>query len=780
MAQTRDIKTVGVCGSGVMGSQLAALFAGAGLDVYLFDLEQELAERGLEGALRAKPAAFYHRRFAKKIVPSNYDEHLDRFGECDWVIEAIAERLDWKQELYQKLQPVLKNDALLSSNTSGLSMAELAGPLDEDLRRRFFITHFFNPPRYMRLVEIVRSAETDENALASASDLIGRTLGKGIVSAKDTPNFIANRIGIYGMMLGLKLTRDMRLSVEEVDAITGPVMGRPKSATYRTADIVGLDTLAFVAQTAYEKCEGDEARDIFQVPPVLSELLERKSLGQKSGAGFYKKEGKDILALDWDTLEYRPTTKPRMDGIGVGRRFTDLDKRMEALVFNPDSAGEFAWELTIGTLAYAARRLGEVADDVVSIDRAMKWGFGWQKGPFEVWDAIGVERSVQRMEAESKPVPDLVERLLTSGRTSFYGRNGTRQFFDLASETMLPVSTSPGVLELEDRKSHGGEMLRNWSASLVDLGEGVGCVEFHSALQPEFNPIDGAVLDMLAASLQAVREKDLRGLVISHEGTHFCAGANLALILGLAEAKRFEVIEQISSTFQQLTQAIKYAPFPVVAAPFSVSLGGGFETLAACDQIVALAELYCGAVEVGVGLIPGAGGNLRLLTHLSKRLSPKMGPMVPVQKTFETIAFAKVSTSAHEAVELGYLREDCPIVLSRDHLIARAKEEVLTLAGDYTPPERPELIPPGVGGRLAIQVAIDGLLKAGTISEHDALIGGKLAHVLTGGETANGIDPMDEQHYLDLEREVFVSLAGEPKSQERMAHMLKTGKPLRN
>ena len=764
-----------------MGSQLAALFAGAGLDVFLFDLDQELAERGLEGALRAKPAAFYHRRFAKKVVPSNYDDHLDRIGQCDWVVEAIAERLDWKQALYQKIAPHLKEDALLSSNTSGLSMAELAEGLEVDLKRRFLITHFFNPPRYMRLVELVGSADTDEAALAAAGELIGRNLGKGIVRAKDTPNFIANRIGTYGMMLALDLTRKMHLSVEEVDAVTGPVMGRPKSAIYRTADIVGLDTLAFVAQTAYEKCQADEARAIFETPPVLAKLLERKSLGQKSGAGFYKKDGKQILALDFDSLEYRPATKPRMDGIGVGRRFTNLGKRLEALVFNPDTAGTLAWELTIGTLSYAARRLGEVADDVVSIDRAMRWGFGWQKGPFETWDAIGVERSVQRMAAEGKQVPDLVERLLDAGQRTFYGRNGSKQYFDLASETMLPVVTPSGVLELESRKTHGGELLRNWSASLVDLGDGVGCVEFHSALQPDFNPVDGAILDMLAASLAAAREKDLTGLVISHEGTHFCAGANLALILELAKAKRFDVIEEISGTFQQLTQAIKYAPFPVVAAPFSVSLGGGFEVIAACDQVVALAELYCGAVEVGVGLIPGAGGNLRLLTHLSRRMPPrKIGPMAAVQKTFETIAFAKVSTSAHEAVELGYLRDDSPIVLSRDHLIARAQQAVLELSDGYTPPEPPELLPPGIGGKLAIQVAIDGFLKAGTISDHDALIAGKLAHVLTGGERANGIDLMDEQQYLDLEREVFVSLAGETKSQDRMAHMLKTGKPLRN
>jgi 3-hydroxyacyl-CoA dehydrogenase len=778
-----EIKTVGVCGAGVMGSQLAALFAGAGLDVYLFDLDQKLAEKGVKGALKAKPAAFYHKRFAEKVVPSNYDEHLDRFGECDWVIEAIAERLDWKRELYDKILPQLKPEAFLSSNTSGISLHELAEGLAPEARQRFFITHFFNPPRYMRLVEFVRSEETDEGVLTTAAELIGRGLGKGIVQAKDTPNFIANRIGIYGMMKTLKLTADRRFSVEQVDALTGAVMGRPKSATYRTADIVGLDTLAFVAQTAYEKCEADEDREIFRTPPVLASLLERQSLGQKSGEGFYKKEGKQILALDFDSLEYRPKTKPRMDGIGVARRFTDPTRRLPALLYNPDPAGEFAWELTIDTLSYAARRLGEISDDVVNVDRAMRWGFGWQLGPFEAWDAIGVEKSVQRMEAEGKAVPDVVERMLASGERSFYRRNGdhSRHFFDLATKAMEPVPGAPGVVSVEDERARGKEILRNWSASLLDLGDGVGLVEFHSALQPEMNPIDGGILDILAGSLEAVEREGFKGLVVSHEGTHFCAGANLALILELARAKKFDLIEEISGQFQALSQAMKYAPVPIVAAPFSFALGGGFEVIAACDRAVPLAELYCGAVEVGVGLIPGGGGNVRLLTQWSERLpARKLGPMVATQKTFETIAFAKVSTSAHEAIELGYLRPESPIVLSRDHLIARAKEEVLSLADDYAPPEPPSLVPAGKGGRLAIRMVVKGFVKAGKISEHDALIAEKLANVLTAGERAGGSEPVEEQQFLDLEREAFVSLAGEPKSQERMAHMLKTGKPLRN
>ena len=655
--------------------------------------------------------------------------------------------------------------------------------MPEDLRRRFLITHFFNPPRYMRLVELVPGPETRSEVVGSLGTLIGETLGKGIVLARDTPNFIANRIGIFGMMLALRLTRQMRFSIEQVDALTGTVMGRPKSATYRTADLVGLDTLAAVARTAWEKLPEDESHEIFEEPAVLTTLLENEWLGQKSGRGFYRKEGKQIFALDFDSLEYRPKTKPRMDGIGVARRFTDVRRKLHALVHNPDPAGVFAWELTIGALAYAANRVGEIAGSIVEIDRAMRWGFGWELGPFEVWDAIGVEKSLRRMESEAKPVPELARALLSSGRQSFYGRrtDGCKTFFDLAVGDAKPLVVEPGVIVLADEKARGNEILRNWSASLVDMGDGVACLEFHSALQAELNPVDGAVLDLLAQSLAVVLEKGFKGLVISHQGTHFCAGANLALILELAKSKRFGLLEQVSATFQQLTQQVKYAPFPVVAAPFSLALGGGFEMIAPCRQVVALADLYCGSVEVGVGLIPGAGGTLRVLSNMLERHPAKRcGPTVAVQKAFETVAFAKVSGSAHEAIGLGYLRDENQIVLSRDHQIALAKEIVLQLAEGYQPPEPVALQLPGRGAKLAIEAAVQGFRKAGKISDHDALIGKALAHVLTGGSRADGIHPVEEQYVLDLEREVFVSLAGEPKSHERMAHMLKTGKPLRN
>ena len=778
-----QIKTIGICGAGVMGSQLAAFLASAGYEVLLFDINQDLAERGLKAARESRPAAFYHKRFVKKVRPCYYDDHAERFGECDWVMEAIAERLDWKQELYGRILPHLKDEAVLSSNTSGLPVSQLAEALDARMRGRFLITHFFNPPRYMRLVEIVPGPGADEGVVQGMEEFIGTTLGKGIVPAKDTPNFIANRIGVYGMMLALRLTQQMGLSIEQVDAISGPVMGRPGSATYKTADLVGLDTLAAVARTSYEKCPDDEARELFEANPVLEQLIERKALGRKTKGGFYKKEGKEILALDFDSMEYRPRTKPRMDGIGVARRFTDVREKLHALVHNPDAAGKLAWELTIGTLCYAANRVGEVADDIVSIDNAMKWGYGWQLGPFEVWDAIGVEKSVRRMEQEGKPVPELPRTLLDSGAQRFYERDESakRCYFDLRPRAMERVPVAADVVVLSDEKARGGEIRRNWSASLVDIGDGVGCVEFHSALQPEFNPLDGAILDMLQAALEAVEDRKMKGLVISHEAAHFCAGANLALILELAKGGQFERLEQVSKAFQDITQAIKYAPFPVVAAPFGMCLGGGFEVIGACRRVVALAELYCGAVEVGVGLIPGAGGTLRLLTTYSELYPPqKCGPMAPSQKAFEIIAFAKVSTSAHEAIDLGYLRKSDRIVLSRDHLITEAKREVLGLAEDYVAPEPAVLIPPGEGGRLAVEGVVEGFRKAGTISDHDALVGKRLAWVLTGGERADGIQPLDEQYLLDLERETFVRLAAEEKSQARMAHMLKTGKPLRN
>ena len=776
------IRTVAVLGAGVMGAQLAAHLANASIPSFLFDVTPELAASGVRKALEARPAAFYHPRRSSFITPSGLEEGLEHLRGCDWVIEAVTERLEAKRGLYEKILPFIGPKAVLTSNTSGIALKALAEALPPDVRRRFFITHFFNPPRYLPLCEVV-AGEAEASGVAALSEFIRRTLGKGVVAAKDTPNFIANRIGVFGMMKTMDSALRRRLRVEEVDALTGRALGRPKSATFRTADVVGLDTLAFVAGHSYDVLPNDEARELFKPPAVLEALLKRGALGQKSGAGFYKKEGKEILALDFEALDYRPQVKTRFDGVKAARRFTDPKKRIVALLWSPDPAGTFTWELVSATLLYAARRIPEIADSIVQVDQAMKWGFGWDLGPFELWDALGFERTALRMEADGQSLPEPVARMLKEGVPSFYGReNGRRTAVDFADVKPAPLPEEPGVLRLEEAKVRRGVIARNWNASLVDLGDGVACLEFHSVLQPDLHPVDGAVLEMLGRALQAVPKLGFRGLVIGHQGGNFCAGANLQMILELAKSGRFDLLERVSKTFQDLGQAIKYAPFPVVAAPRGLTLGGGFEMAAPSDRIVALAETYCGAVEVGVGLTPGAGGNLRVLENFIRRMAPaRPGPFPPVQKAFETIAFGKVSTSAEEAVELGYFRPEDRIVLSADLHLAEAKAEALKLAGGYAPPEAPQdLVLPGEGGRLAVEGSIANFVKLGKISLHDALIGRKLAWVLTGGAKADGVHHEEEQYLLDLEREAFLSLAGEPKSQERMAYMLKEGKPLRN
>lgn len=777
------IEKVAVLGAGVMGSQIAAHLSNAGIPSLLFDMTQAMAERGLKNALELKPSPFYNPKTANLITPCNYDEHLDKIGEADWIIEAIAERLDFKRALFELIEPHLTPNAVVSSNTSGLSIKDMTATLSESFKRRFLVTHFFNPPRYMKLLELVRGENTDDDVYETIGDFAADVLGKGIVHAKDTPNFIANRIGIYGMMLAMKLMEKMHLTVEEVDNLTGTIIGRPKSATFRTADLVGLDILAHVVNTCYEKLPEDEERDIFQIPGYLKKMIENGWLGQKSGKGFYQKVGKDILSIDFNTMEYTPRKKVRFDGYRVAKGMATTPEKIAALAYSDDVAGNFTWAMLSDILIYSANRIPEISDDIVNVDNAMRWGFGWELGPFETWDALGVETSVKRMEREGKEVTSWVKQMLQAGYKSFYElRKGKRLFYSVADSKMGEIEEKPQTVNLALEKSRGKSLKRNWSASLIDIGDGVVCVEFHSPLQPAMNPIDGAIIDMLNQALDMVSDGDYRGLIIGHQGTHFSAGANLAMILQLCENKDWKRLEEVSRYFQDTGQRLKFAPFPVVAAPHNLCLGGGFEIIGACDRIVASAELYCGAVEVGVGLIPGAGGNLRLLLNFIDSMAPaRPGPFPPVQRAFETIGFAKVSSSAKEAVKLGYLKKGDKIVINSDNLLFSAKQAVINLSSDYTPPEyRADIILPGEGGRLAVEAVLDNMVLAGRISEHDRLIGKKLAYVLTGGDRASPTNPVDEQYILDIEREAFVSLAAEPLSQARMAHMLKTGKPLRN
>ncbi|MFQ5707282.1 MAG: 3-hydroxyacyl-CoA dehydrogenase NAD-binding domain-containing protein [bacterium] len=777
------IEKVAVLGAGVMGAQLAAHLSNAGVPSYLFDISQEIAEKGVQAALNLKPAPFYNPRTARLITPCNYEDHLDRLREADWVLEAVVERLDIKQALFKRIEPYLKPAAVVTSNTSGLSIKNMMKGMSADFQQRFLVTHFFNPPRYMRLLEIVSGTETRPDLVAGIAAFCENVLGKGIVYAKDTPNFIANRIGTFGMMLTMKLTREMKLTVEAVDKITGTLVGRPRSASFRTADVVGLDTLAHVARNTYEFCPEDEAREIFKVPDFLQKMLDNGWLGQKTRKGFYQKVDKEILSLNLETLEYAPQKQVRFDGYRVAKGYSDTKARIRALAYSDDLAGKFFWELLAGTLLYAANRIPEIADDIVSVDNAMKWGFGWELGPFETWDAIGVEKSLKRMDQEDKKVPAWVQKMLESGRTEFYqGGDGRISYFDFFKKNYRVIEPKPKEINLLLEKEQGHEIKKNWCASLIDIGDGVACLEFHSVLQPVMNPIDASMIDMLEAALELVPQRGFQGLVIGHQGQNFSAGANLALIIQLCEQKDWQRIEQISKSFQDVAQALKFADFPVVAAPFNLCLGGGYEAAACANRIVAAAELYCGLVEVGVGLIPGAGGNLRVLENNMQAMhQARTGPFPIVQKAFETIGYARVSTSAKEAVKLGYLSKEDRIVINSQHLLFEAKQTVLELSNEFVPPHpREDLILPGEGGRLAIEGTLNDLVKAGKLSAHDRLIGGKLAYVLTGGEKAGPTKPVSEQYILDLEREAFVSLCGEKFSQERMKFMLEHGKPLRN
>jgi len=777
------IEKVAVLGAGVMGSQLAAHLSNVGVPVLLFDMSQDLSKKGVESALAIKPAAFYDNKSAKLISACNYDEHLERIGEADWVVEAIAERLDCKQSLFKRIEPMLNKDSIISSNTSGLSIPDMLVNMPLDFQRRFLVTHFFNPPRYLHLLEIIPAEVTEQSVVKTIAEFAENVLGKGIVYAKDTPNFIANRIGVFGMMRTIELTRQMHLTVEEVDKLTGPIVGRPKSATFRTADVVGLDTLAHVTQTSYDKCTDDEKRDVFKVPDFLQEMIKRDMLGSKTKKGFYHKQGKDILSLDFGKLDYVPQKRVRFDGYRVAKGMATVGEKIAALAFSDDRAGRFFWESLSDTLIYAANRIPECADDIVSIDNAMRWGFGWELGPFETWDAIGVGKSVKRMRDENKAIPQAVEQMLSQGRKSFYEKSdGETTYFDLVGLKAVIATDKPKCIRLKKEKDRGKLLKRNWCASLVDLGDGIACVEFHSAVQPDMNPIDGSMIDMLNEGIEFVTGNGFKGLVIGSQGPHFTVGANLALILEFCKNEDWDSVERTSKMFQDTCQALKFAPFPVVSAPYNLCLGGGFEIIGATDRIVSCAELYCGAVEFGVGLIPGAGGNLRLLLNWIDRLAPQVpGPFPPVQKAFETVGYAKVSYSAKEAISLGYLNPTDKIIVNPEHVLWEAKQECLELTKDYTPPQpREDIILPGSGGRIAIDSTLKNLVLAGTISTHDELIGQKLAYVLTGGDRGSPHNPVSEQYLLDIEREAFVSLAGEKLTHDRMEYMLKTGKPLRN
>jgi len=776
------IDSVAVLGTGVMGAQIAAHCANAGLKVFAFDMTQDIAETGIEKATSIKPKAFYDKKDITLIECCNYNDHLEKLKECDWIIEVIAERLDWKKDLYKKISPYI-DDQIVTSNTSGISLCELTEDMNDNFKKNFFITHFFNPPRYMKLVEFIFSKLNNKELISGMAQFMEDKLGKGIVYAKDTPNFIANRIGVFGMMVTVNEAIKRKINIEDVDALTGAIIGRPKSATFRTADVVGLDVMEFVANTAYNKCKNDKYRDQYVIPEKVKYLIDDGCLGQKSGAGFYKKIDKGIIhVLDFDSMNYRPINKKRFKAIALAKEQNTLQGKLKAAIFCDDDAGDFLWALTSQSFIYCAELLGEIADDIVNIDNALSWGFAWEKGPFKTWDMLGFDTVISKMNDSDLKVPDWILEMQSKGFSSFYKEEeGNYYYYDLKSKNYKNINLRDDQITFASFVQKNKTIKKNWSASMIDLDDGVLGVELHSILKPDFNPLDGSIVSTLEDAVNWVSDNDYKGIVISGDGPNFSAGANLNLILNAAYRKEWDLIDRMTKTMQDTFQSLRFAPFPVVAAPFGFVLGGGYEICGSCDRIVASAESYIGLVEVGMGIIPGAGGNLRMLSNVSDNIKTMMPGSFPiVQKVFETVGFAKVATSAKEAKKFSYLRKDDKFILNRSILLHEAKNEVLTMSNNYKAPEMRSFKLPGASGRLVVDTSIKGFVKSKKISEHDAVVGKKLAYVLTGGEKGGPFSPVDEQYLLDIEREAFISLCGEQKTIERIDYFLKKGKPLRN
>lgn len=795
----RRLRSAAVLGSGVMGSAIAAHLANAGVHVLLLDIvpseltddekrrglslqdpqvRNRIASLGKERALRAQPAAFFAPARGQLVTVGNFEDDLHRLSEVDWIIEAVVEELVIKQQLLALVEAHQHAGTIVSTNTSGLPVHQIAAGRSEVFRRHFLGTHFFNPPRYLKLLEITALPETDPDVIETASAWGEWRLGKGIVQAHDRPNFIANRVGSYGFRKAVQLMLEMDLSVEEVDELTGPLLGRPRSATFRTTDLVGLDTVIHVSENSYRNLADDEERDVFLVPPLFQEMAKRGWLGEKSGAGFYKRVDGEIYALDYRTMEYRPRQKVAIPSVETVKLLEDPGKRLRQLLAAEDKAGQFLWRLVSSFLVYTARRVPEIADDIVNVDRAMRWGFAWEHGPFETWDLVGIATTVERLEQEGRTIPPLIRAVLDQGEGTFYReRDGRREFFDLHGKGYQPVAEPRGVLVLSAVKRQGKVVASNPGASLVDLGDGIACLEFHSKL----NIIGEDTIRMLYRAMDEAR-KGFDGLVIGNQGQEFSAGANLMLLLLEAEDGSWDDVDLVVRRFQRANLALRYSELPVVAAPFGRALAGGCEICLPCARIQAAAETYIGLVETGVGLIPAGGGTTEMVRRATAHLpeGSDADPFPFVQWVFETIALAKVSTSAEEARALGYLRDGDGISMHPDHLIADAKEACLALVRTgYQPPLRRLIRVVGERGLGAIGTYLYLMQTAGQISEYDAFIGKKLASVVCGGQVPFGTE-VSEEYMHDLERDAFLSLLGEPKTQARMRHVLQTGKPLRN
>jgi len=802
---TLRIQKAAVLGAGTMGARIAAHFANAGLACLLLDIvpqnaapadRNKIVAAGLEAAKKSKPAAFFAPSLASRIAIGNFEDDLARIADADWIIEAVAENLEIKRNLLAKVAQHRKPGSIVTTNTSGLPVHLIAEGLPEEFQQHWAGTHFFNPPRYMKLVEVIRGPKTLPGVLEVLSDFCDRRLGKGVVLAKDTPNFIANRIGTFSMLNALRLMSALGMTVEEVDACTGPAVGWPKSATFRTADIVGLDVLMHVVKNIYETAPHDESREVYKVPALVEEMAKRSWLGDKTGQGFYKRvkgEGeKEILTLDVNTMEYRPRQKAKFASIEAGKAIEDTHERLRTLLQplfeeqKADKAQQFIWGGFSEMCLYAGRRMPEISDHIVDVDRAMRWGFAWELGPFEIVDSIGLTTFAKQVKKEGRLLPAIFEKALASGRKAFYeSHKGESSVFDLATGTMERVEEPAGILILKSLKEAGREVERNSGASLIDLGAGVVCCEFHSKM----NAIGADLIAMIHKGLKRL-ETDFDAMVIANQAANFSVGANLMLVLVGAQEQEWDELHMAVKQFQNINLAIKYALKPVVAAPQGMALGGGCEIGLHAAKIHAAAEAYIGLVETGVGLIPGGGGTKEMLIRANERAASgdDLDLFHALRPVFENVAAAKVGTSAEEGREFGYLRREDPVSLNRDRLVADAQQTAIGLVRSGWKPraaswqegaQTTQIKVLGESFLSAAKMAIHLMVRGGYASDYDAHVARKLANILAGGALTSP-QIVSEQYVLDLEREAFVSLCGEKKTQARIAHTLKTGKPLRN
>ncbi|MDM8538141.1 3-hydroxyacyl-CoA dehydrogenase NAD-binding domain-containing protein [Desulfobacterales bacterium HSG17] len=799
----RKIKKAAVIGSGVMGGGIAALLASAGvktllLDIVPFDLKDEekndpiarnrIVKTGFDTVLMSQPSLLMQKKDADLISIGNMEDDFDKLADCDWIIEVVVENLKIKQDLFKRIEPVRKSTAIVSSNTSGIPLEKMTEGLTPEFKQHFLGTHFFNPVRYMKLLELIPGKETLPEILEFISDFGERILGKGIVWAKDTPNFVGNRIGVQGIVKAMQLMVEDGLTIPEVDALFGPALGRPKTAMFKTTDLVGLDTMSHVAKNTYDLVEDDEQRDSFIIPEFVNQMIEKKLLGKKVKAGFYKTdltpEWKRIRkVINMETLEYEEFAKPDFPCLAEAKKAKTLPEKIQAVLYGEDKGAKFAWKAMAWALIYSANRIPEISDTIIEIDNSMKWGYNFEMGPFETWDAIGVAKSVEKMEADGMPVPENVKKMVAAGNNTFYKiESGKTYYYDFASETYKALEVSENVISLAALKADNKVLKSCKSASLVDLGDGVFCCEFHSKM----NAINGEIVDFMAEAMDYVDENGV-GLVIGNQAGGmpgaFSAGGDLFYMAGLAKEGKFDEIDAFLKKAQDGLMRARYASFPVVAAPYGMALGGGCEVCLAADRMVAHSELYMGLVEIGVGLLPAGGG----CTNLWKKFISSIPEAVTgadlgtyFLPVFMSIAMAKVSMSAAEARANGFLGPQDRIVFNRDHQIGEAKKEVLKMVDEgYAPPVKRKIRVAGQAAQGMVNAELFNMQSGGFVSEYDVFIGKRIAHVISGGYVKKNT-AVDEELILKLERDAFVDFWKQEKTVARVEHMLKTGKPLRN